>query len=71
MGDIEQRGCSIYYTLTFLARVRAAKQVLETPLPKGEIHRDYWTQAWMNLSLLENTLSEEYERLTELETGNE
>ena len=71
MGDIEQRGCSIYYTLTLLARVRAAKKVLETPLPETETHRNYWTQARMNLSLLENTLSEEYERLTELEAGNE
>lgn len=65
MDAKEKQECDAYYTITFLARVRAAKQVLEPTLPKEEWEREHWTQARKHLSLLENKLSEDLEGLWE------
>jgi len=56
----DKRDNRIYYTLTLLARVRAAKQVLETPMPHDEIDSKYLSAARDSLDALENKLQNDY-----------
>ena len=59
MSD-DSRGSRIYYTLTLLARVRVAKQALETPSPRNKIDNEFLTAARGYLDALENNLEHDY-----------